>query len=51
MIIRPAFKTDLTTLLEFEQEIIRAERPFNDTLKDGEIHLYCKLPYTSARVV
>ena len=40
MTIRPAVKTDLPILLEFEQEIIRAERPFNNTLKDGEIHLY-----------
>lgn len=40
MIIRPANKNDLTVLLEFEQEIINAERPFNNTLKNGEIHFY-----------
>ena len=40
MTIRPAVSTDLEILLAFEQEIISAERPFNNTLKDGEIHLY-----------
>ena len=40
MTIRPAVKTDLVILLEFEQEIIGAERPFNNTLKNGEIHFY-----------
>ncbi|MGH2646787.1 MAG: GNAT family N-acetyltransferase [Ginsengibacter sp.] len=40
MTIRPAVKTDLPVLLEFEQEIIGAERPFNSTLKDDEIHFY-----------
>ncbi|MGC4021873.1 MAG: GNAT family N-acetyltransferase [Cyclobacteriaceae bacterium] len=29
---------DLPVLLEFEQGVIQAERPFNCTLKDGEIH-------------
>ena len=40
MIIRPANKNDLPVLLEFEQEIVKAERPFNSTMKDGEIHFY-----------
>ena len=40
MNIRSAVKNDLGILLKFEQEIISAERPFNSTLKDGEIHLY-----------
>ena len=40
MNIRPADKNDLPVLLEFEQEIITAERPFNSTLKNGEIHFY-----------
>ena len=40
MTIRPADKNDLTVLLEFEQEIIKAERPFNSTLKNSEIHFY-----------
>ena len=40
MTIRPATKNDLPTLLEFEQGIVTAERPFNSTLKEGEIHFY-----------
>jgi RimJ/RimL family protein N-acetyltransferase len=40
MTIRPATKNDLPVLLEFEQGIITAERPFNSTLKQGEIHFY-----------
>lgn len=40
MIIREATKEDLKTLLEFEQGIVTAERPFNSTLIDGEIHYY-----------
>jgi ribosomal protein S18 acetylase RimI-like enzyme len=38
--IRKAVIGDLNTLLEFEQGIIKAERPFDVTLKDGEIHYY-----------
>ena len=40
MTIRPATIKDLPVLLEFEQGIIAAERPFNCTLKEGEIHFY-----------
>ncbi|MEG0926432.1 MULTISPECIES: GNAT family N-acetyltransferase [Chryseobacterium] len=40
MITREATKEDLKTLLEFEQGIVFAERPFNSTLIDGEIHYY-----------
>lgn len=40
MTIRPATKNDLSVLLQFEQGIIEAERPFNSTLNDGEIHFY-----------
>ena len=40
MTIRPATIKDLPVLLEFEQGIITAERPFNCTLKEGEIHFY-----------
>lgn len=40
MIIREATKADLTTLLEFEQGIVDAERPFDSTLIEGEIHYY-----------
>ena len=40
IIIRPANPNDLKTLLGFEQGIILAERPFDETLKEGEIHYY-----------
>jgi GNAT superfamily N-acetyltransferase len=39
-IIRPAVVADLPTLLQFEQGVISAERPFDPTLKKGEIHYY-----------
>ncbi len=38
--IRPAKLTDLQTLLTFEEGIINTERPFDSTLKQGEIHYY-----------
>ena len=40
LIIRKAAIDELDVLLEFEQGIIRAERPFDPTLKEGEIHYY-----------
>lgn len=40
MIIREATEKDLEILLTFEQGIVSAERPFNTTLIDGEIHYY-----------
>lgn len=40
MITREATEQDLEALLEFEQGIVSAERPFNSTLRDGEIHYY-----------
>jgi len=40
IIVRKAIPADLPFLLEFEQGIIKAERPFDSTLKDGEIHYY-----------
>ncbi|MDR6527263.1 ribosomal protein S18 acetylase RimI-like enzyme [Chryseobacterium rhizosphaerae] len=40
MITREATEKDLEILLEFEQGIVFAERPFNSTLIDGEIHYY-----------
>ncbi|MFC3755553.1 GNAT family N-acetyltransferase [Chryseobacterium tructae] len=40
MITREATEQDLETLLTFEQGIVTAERPFNSTLIDGEIHYY-----------
>ncbi|WP_281238913.1 GNAT family N-acetyltransferase [Flavobacterium praedii] len=38
--IRKAIPEDLSILLEFEQGIIAAERPFDPTLKEGEISYY-----------
>lgn len=40
MNIRTAVISDLSRLLEFEQGIVAAERPFDPTLKPGEIHYY-----------
>jgi GNAT superfamily N-acetyltransferase len=40
MILREATEQDLKILLEFEQGVVSAERPFNETLIDGEIHYY-----------
>ena len=38
--IRKATLKDLAVLLEFEQGIITAERPFDPTLKEGKISYY-----------
>lgn len=38
--VRPAQKDEIVTLLTFEQGIVTAERPFDSTLKEGEIHYY-----------
>jgi GNAT superfamily N-acetyltransferase len=40
IIIRKAVTADLDTMLEFEQGIVKTERPFDNTLKEGEIHYY-----------
>ncbi|MDX2070849.1 MAG: GNAT family N-acetyltransferase [Haliscomenobacter sp.] len=40
ILTRPATVEDLDTLLHFEQGIVAAERPFDPTLKAGEIHYY-----------
>jgi len=40
MILRAATIDDLPELLAFEQGVIKAERPFDPTLKPGEIHYY-----------
>lgn len=40
LITRKADIDDINLLLEFEQEIIAAELPFDSTLKEGEIHYY-----------
>jgi len=38
--IRKAIEAEIEILLSFEKGIIDTERPFDDTLKDGEIHYY-----------
>lgn len=38
--IRKATFSDLETLFRFEQGVIEAERPFDSTLKDEQIHYY-----------
>ena len=40
IIIREANLQDLDTLLEFEQGIVTAERPYDPTLKPGRINYY-----------
>lgn len=37
---RPAVEADLPTLLAFEQGVVAAERPYNDTVKPGVVHYY-----------
>ena len=39
-IVRKATLDDLPTLLSFEQGVIIAERPFDPTIKDGNINYY-----------
>ena len=38
--IRPATLDDMPALLQFEQGVIEAERPFDETLKDESINYY-----------
>ncbi|KAB5486534.1 GNAT family N-acetyltransferase [Flagellimonas hadalis] len=38
--IRQATKEDLPTLLQFEQEIVKVERPFDITIKEGHVSYY-----------
>lgn len=38
--VRKATLNDLPTLLEFEQELIKVERPMDPTIKDGKISYY-----------
>ena len=47
--IRKAIETEIEILLSFEKEIIDAERPFDNTLKDGEIHYYDLIELIRAR--
>lgn len=38
--IRKALESEIEILLRFEEGIISAERPFDNSLKEGEIHYY-----------
>ena len=40
LLFREATLSDLDTLLQFEQGVVTAERPFDSTLKSGTIHYY-----------
>lgn len=40
IIIRKAALSDLDILLQFEQGVVEAERPFNPVLKESEVHYY-----------
>ncbi|MEH3114364.1 GNAT family N-acetyltransferase [Pedobacter terrae] len=40
MIVRDARQEDLKTLKQFEQGVIAAERPFDATMKEGDISYY-----------
>ena len=40
LIIREAQIRDLETLLEFEQKLIRAERPFDECIRQDPVHYY-----------
>jgi RimJ/RimL family protein N-acetyltransferase len=40
IVVRRATLDDLGTLLQFEQNIVSTERPFDETLKSGLIHYY-----------
>lgn len=46
--VRTATENDIEKLLEFEQGIVAAERPFDSTLKEGEIHYYDLLELTKS---
>ena len=39
-IVRKATLNDLPTLLQFEQDLIKVERPMNPTIKEGAINYY-----------
>ena len=48
IVIRQAKPEEIDILLEFEKGIIVAERPFDNTLKEGEIHYYDLLELISS---
>ncbi|MEM8510417.1 MAG: GNAT family N-acetyltransferase [Bacteroidota bacterium] len=40
IVVRDAVLDDLPVLLDFEQEIIKAERPFDPTIQSGSVNYY-----------
>ncbi len=40
IIIREAVKNDLPVLLQFEQEVVKAERPMDPTIKNSDVNYY-----------
>ena len=38
--IREAIKNDLRVLLQFEQEVVKAERPMDPTIKNSDVNYY-----------
>ena len=38
--IREAVKNDLPVLLQFEQQVVKAERPFDPTIKNSDVSYY-----------
>lgn len=45
IVVRQATESDIDTLLQFERGVIEAERPFDKTIKDGDIHYYDLLEF------
>jgi len=48
--VRIATKEDHPILLDFEQGIVEAERPFDETLKEGVIHYYNLIEYINSNL-
>jgi len=49
IIIRQAKESEINVLIEFEQGIVEAERPFDNTLKPGQIHYFDLLELIKSR--
>ena len=48
LIVREAVLEDLPVLLAFEQEIIKVERPFDPTIREGHVNYYDLKQYIEA---
>ncbi|QBA63484.1 GNAT family N-acetyltransferase [Muriicola soli] len=51
ILIRDAVLNDLPALLQFEEELIAAERPFDPTIREGEVHYYDLRSYIENREI